>query len=438
MNSIGLSLIAFIFVLGVLIFIHEFGHYLVAKLLGIRVDVFSLGFGKRLSGFKKGDTDYRISLIPLGGYVKMAGENPDEELTGSQEEFLSRPKRQRLAVAVAGPAMNIGLALLVVALSFVVGKQVAAYVSEAAVIGSIEAGSPAERVGLRVHDKIVSIDGETVPTWRDVEFKIATSPDLLLTLEVEREGHNLRREVVVEAAGDVGTGSIGIRPFVPYLIGGVQPDSPAQRAGLQQGDKIVAVRTADVKYSGFFSIAKVISGSKGQPLVFKVVRKGERLEKTITPALVEGKPRIGAFLQYETRTEQFGLFRSFQKSAEENYRLAVLTFETVGRIITGRASMKQMSGPIEIARYSGIAASMGWMSLLSFMALVSLQLGLLNLLPIPVLDGGVIALLAVEGLLRKDLSLRAKERISQAGFIFLILLMGVVIFNDLAKNIPIF
>ncbi len=438
LNSFGISLISFLFVLGVLIFVHEFGHYAVAKLLKIRVDVFSLGFGKRLAGFKRGDTDYRLSLIPLGGYVKMAGENPDEELSGADDEFLSRPKSHRFAVVIAGPLMNLGLAVLFLAAFFAAGVPQLAYRSGPPLIGAVEPDSVAAQAGIVAGDRVVAIDGEATPSWEDLEFKIQTNPDIPLRFQIDREGREINLEVKPRVREGFGAGFIGITPFVPYKVQRVDPGSAAEEAGLRGGDEIVSLKTAQGTFSGFHQIRQVVIAADSQPLTFDIRRDGEIFEKSITPHTTEEGPRIGAYVDYEVKTKQYGMVEALRESVAKNVQLAELTFVTVGRIITGRASIKNMSGPIDIARFSGMAASEGWAVLISFMALVSLQLGLLNLLPIPILDGGVIALMAVEAVMRRDLSIRVKERLVQIGFLFLVALMCVVIFNDINKSLSFF
>ena len=436
LNSIGFSIAAFLFVLGVMIFIHEFGHYAVAKLLGIRVDVFSLGFGRRLIGFKRGDTDYRISLLPLGGYVKMSGEHYDDELSGDPGEFMSHPKKHRFAVAVAGPLMNIALALILVTVTFMLGIPTAKYLRLPAVIGSMAADSPAEQAGLQIQDTIVAIDGDPVPTWQEAELQINISPHQELILSIERDGNVFDRSVTTSVPEGVEIGTIGAGPFIPYIVAEVGPATPASRAGLQADDEITQVSLGDKTSRGFNDSAELINSAEGLPLQFEVRRGSQVLEMTIAPEQMDGRWRIGTTVQV-MELEQYGFFDALSRSVQRNYRLTMLTFEVVGRIITGRTSLKAMSGPIEIARFSGMAAALGGTQLLNFMALVSLQLGIFNLMPIPILDGGVIALLGIEGLIRRDLSMRVKERIFQVGFVFLILLMGIVIFNDLAKNLPI-
>ncbi len=435
LNSIGVSVIAFVFVLGVMIFVHELGHYLVAKLLGIRVEVFSLGFGRRLIGFKRGDTDYRVSLLPLGGYVKMAGENYDEELTGEVGEFMSHPKLHRFAVAVAGPLMNIGLAFVLVVVSFLIGVPTYRYLHQPAVIGSIEPASPAAQVGLQRQDIIVSIDGDPTATWQDVEILVSMRANQELNLTVEREDIQLQKRLTPVVAKELEVGTIGVTPFIAYTISQVQPDTPAARAGLQPGDEILKVVRGTQTAVGFYESLETISSSQGESLLVEVRRGDQIFEKTITAAEIDGRWRIGTVVNL-VRVQKHGLLEAIQKSLERNYRLTALTFNVLGRIITGRTSVRTLSGPIEIARYSGRAASTGGIQLLSFMAFVSLQLGILNLMPIPILDGGVIALLALEGLMRRNISINVKERIFQVSFIFLMVLMAIVIFNDIAKTLP--
>lgn len=436
-GDFGTTLLAFIFVLGVMIFVHELGHYAVAKYLGIRVDVFSLGFGPRLAGFRRGDTDYRVSILPLGGYVKMAGENYDESFTGSGDEFLAHPKRHRFAVAVAGPLMNIVLAVLLSAAAYTLGVQVLAYRSGPAEIGAVAGDSPAEAAGIQVRDTIVAIDGDEVSTWQAAEIAIATSPGQSLRLTLDRGGNRIDKRVLVTAASERGEiGTIGVEPWVPFIITGTMEGSPAQAAGLKRGDEILEVRGANGSVDEPSAISPFVSEREGEPLLFKLRRGEEFLEATIRPAAIDGRVLIGVERSPPVRIEKYGIVESLALSIRRNGELVLLIGQIMGKIVTGRASLRSMSGPIDIARYSGAAASGGLVPLMGFMALVSLNLGILNLFPIPVLDGGLIAMLAIEGLIGRDLSMKVKERIFQAGFIFLILLMGVILFNDLSKNLP--
>jgi len=438
LNFLSWTVAWFIVVLGLMIFIHELGHYLMAKFLGIRVEVFSLGFGPRLVGFKKGDTDYRVSLLPLGGYVRMTGEHFDDELTGSEEEFLSRPKSHRFAVAVAGPVMNILLAVLLLAGNFMAGIQVPAFLSQPPVIGYIAESSPAAETDLRTGDRIISLGGTRTPTWEDVQLVVATSPGQEMEMMIERDGRQVQRIVRVLEDPNSGIGFLGVYPAIVNLISTVQ-DGPAKGAGLQAGDIVLAASSGEKSYTRLADILNLISSNEGKPIHFTIKRGQDVFTREITPKFDGEKARIGIAIGEtpppETRLERYGPLEAIGRSIERNLQLTGLTFRIVGKLITGQTSIRMMSGPIEIAKYSGQAASQGTLALVGFMALISLQLGIFNLFPIPILDGGVIALLVIEGILRRDLSLKVKERIFQVGFIFLILLMGIVLLNDISKNI---
>ena len=364
----------------------------------------------------------------------MSGENITEDLTGGPGEFLSRPKRERFLVAVAGPLMNIGLAVFLLAINFMMGIPVTAYMNEPVVIGAISSDSAAEKAGLQAGDRIVAIDGEEAPTWRYAEIRVGTSPNTRMVLTVERDGTAFDQAVITGAVGrrqEIGT--LGISPSIDYVVRELVPDSPAEKAGLQPGDEILEARVGETIAQGFYSVLQLVSAQKETPVDFQVRRDGETFDLTIVPMRQEDRSVIGVYPQIPTVIEQYGFFESFQRSAQRNWEITTLLFEILGKIFTGQTPLTQLSGPIEIARFSGAAAAQGLVSMMTFMAFISLQLGILNLLPIPILDGGVITLLAVEGVMGRDLSLKVKERIIQAGFIFLVLLMSVVIINDISK-----
>lgn len=438
LNSLSWTIVWFVIVLGIMIFVHELGHHLMAKFLKIRVNVFSLGFGPRLAGFKRGDTDYRVSLLPLGGYVKMAGEHYDDELTGSPDEFLSRPKSHRFAVAIAGPAMNIGLAILLLTMNFIVGVQVPAFLSEPAIVGYIVRESPAQEFDLREGDQIVSVAGNPTPTWEDLQLSIATSPGQLLEVEIIRDGESIQKLVRIDENPATGTGFLGVLSAVNNVISEVQP-GPAEDGGLQAGDTVVQVTDGETTVELLPEILDLIGASEGKSLEFTVRRGDSTFTTPIVPVEIDGQPRVGIVIgevpYIETRLERYGPFEALTKSVQRAYQLTTMTVQVVGKLLTGQTSLKVMSGPIEIARYSGQAAAQGAQALTTFIAFISLQLGIFNLFPIPILDGGMIALILIEAVIRKDLSLQVKERIFQVGFVFLILLMGIVIINDISKNI---
>jgi regulator of sigma E protease len=453
-----LTVLAFIVVLGITITVHEFGHFIVAKLLKIRVLVFSLGFGPRLVGFTYGGTEYRVSPIPLGGYVKMAGETFDEERQGSPDEFLSHPKWHRLLVALAGPFMNILLAVIIMGFAYLQGVYVPRYEKQAPVVGPVTAGSIAGRANLKTGDRIIAVNGNPVRTWEEMEIALATAPRNALNATVQRDDQELQLhfDPPPDKTQVVEPNLLGFKFTIPRtIVAAVDPNSPAQKAGLREGDEILSVRGDGKAGYNYDQILTIISESKGIPLQFEVRRPGmapaggerwqttvEELKRpaslvnvTITPTQDKtGRVVIGFYPEVPSDLEKFGIGRALSHSINKNYQMAVLTFQILGRIFTGSASVKTLSGPIGIAQESGSAARSGSARLFfGFIGLVSLNLGIFNLLPIPILDGGVLALLLVESIIGRDLSLGLKEKIVQVGFVFLILLMGLVVFNDLSK-----
>jgi regulator of sigma E protease len=449
------TVLAFIVVLGITITIHELGHFAMAKLLKIRVLVFSLGFGPRLAGFTRGGTEYRLSPLPLGGYVKMAGETFDEERQGAPDEFLSHPKWHRFLVAFAGPFMNIVLAVAIVAFSYLTGVYVPRYQKEAAIVGPMVANSIAQRAGLKTGDRIVSVHGNTVHKWEDMEIALATAPKDALDIEVERGQARVKLHFDPPDGDQIDPAVLGFKNTLPRtIIGQVDPNSPAQAGGLKKGDELVSVRSNGKVGKSYDEILNIISESKGIPLDFEVLRaevplnpeddwsvqnpqytaNAQILHVTIRPIEDKGRVVIGFRPEFPVDHEQFGLGGAIAQSIRRNYEMSVTTFTIIGRIFKGSASVKNISGPIEIARVSGSVARTGDARFfISFIGLVSLNLGIFNLLPIPIVDGGVITLLLIEGIMGRDISLVLKEKIIQVGFVFLILLMGFVIFNDLSR-----
>ncbi len=438
MLDVLVNALALLFVLGVLIFVHELGHFLVAKYFGVGVEVFSLGFGKRVAGFRRGDTDYRLSLLPLGGYVKMVGENPDEELTGADNEYLAKPKWQRFLVLLAGPTMNVALAFILTVGVYQLGIRVLADANDPVVIGLVQTDSPAEAAGLRPGDRVVSIDGETMPNWERFRIRILISADEPMSLGVIRDGAKITVPITPMASGEQGTGLIGVTAPVPPEVGPVTEGGIAASAGLRPGDLIVGIDGDDISH--WNRLVEVLSGGAEQQLALSVDRAGNRFETTLTPRLGDNDVLDVGFVPnpanfFEVRSYPLG--QALVEAARKLGRDSLLLGEILKRLFTGRMSVRTLSGPIEIARFSGDATRTGDPSVvMSFMAFISLQLGILNLLPIPVLDGGQIALILFEGAIRRDLSLRVKERIMQVGLVILVSLMAVVLTLDLSKAIP--
>ncbi len=427
-------------VLGIMILVHEFGHYAAAKLFGVRVDVFSIGFGKRLLGFRKGDTDYRISALPLGGYVKMAGENPLESHSGAADEFSSHPRWQRFVIAAAGPAMNILLAVGLLTGVNMVHYEHPVYLDQPALIGWVVDNSAAAKAGIQAGDRIVRIDGWQNPTWEDVVLKSAIQTNKPLDVAVQRGNDFLEKEIAPSSnwADPEQMRSIGWVPDEPIIVTQLEPKMPAAQAGLHIGDQIVAVDGAPVR--SLMAVIQDLQKSDGKPVEITAVRNGQELKFTTAPLMTEdgGQKRYRLGFQSEPVTvTKLPFAAALDRSLDQNKKYSLLIVDLVRKMVQRQTSIKQMEGPIGIARASGEAASQpGWTPLLALMAGISLNLGIFNLLPIPILDGGMILMLAIEGLLRRDISLRIKERIYQTAFVFLVLFAVVVIYNDIMKAVP--
>lgn len=425
------ALAGFIIVLGFLIFAHEAGHFAMAKLFRVRVLVFSFGFGKRLFGFRKGDTDYRVSLIPLGGYVRMAGDSPEENVQGSPDEFLSKPKWQRFLILFAGPFMNIVIAIAFIAVTAMVGIE---QLETRTVIGTVTEGQAAAKAGLQPGDRIVSIKGEPVADFHDLRTIIAMNAGTPLHVVYIRDGQ--RRETTLtpqRESGEYGPiGRAGIGFGTEPLIGRVEPGTPAAIAGLRAGDRIVRANTTAV--GSMEDFARVSDAEKTKPITIEVTRGGAPVRMTVAPAADE-RISVSRGVVPPTKFIKLSLLPALRYSVNENWKMLRLAMSALGRLFRPEGSVKELSGPINIARISGDVLRQGFLPMLTLMALISLQLGVMNLLPIPVLDGGHIMILLIEGIARRDLSIAVKERIQQFGFAVLATLMIVVLYNDVIMNV---
>ena len=415
-----------------LIFVHELGHFLMARRIGVRVLTFSLGFGPKLIGFRRGDTEYRISAVPLGGYVKMAGENPDDARTGASDEFLSKSKWQRFQVLVMGPVMNLVLAVLVMAVVLYQGAPAPAFEQQAVVVGSATEGSTGQAVGIQPGDRIVSVDGKPVETWEEYYMEILPKADRQVSVTVDRGGQSLEFRAVPKAVGKYSLGDLGLLPVMHPEVRSVQNGTPAAEVGLRAGDVVVAGGgERDVRYA---RLIELIRASEGKPLSLEIKRDGAIQQVVVTPRKIGELVMIGAQLtEYELRTIEPGPYEALKMSVAQNWTWSKLIVQTLGGLFTRDTSVKQLMGPVAIADLSGTAAEQGWLQLFSLMAMISLNLGLLNLMPIPVLDGGHIAILAMEGVSRRDFSMKVKEKMLLAGFVLLLMLMVTVIYNDLMR-----
>ncbi len=528
-SNVLISLLAFVVVIGFLIFVHEFGHFIVAKLLGIKVEVFSLGFGPRLAGKKWGETDYRLSLLFfLGGYVKMQGEEPDEELEGTDREFLSRSKWERFLVLIMGPLTNIIVAVVLMSFVYVMGINMPAYRGGPPKIGYVHEESPASRAGLNPGDFVMEVNGEKIENWGEFQSKVIINPGKSLNLKIKRDGKVIEREITPKSAGTYKIGNLGAQPPMRFKIDSVMRDLPAFSGGLKKGDIIKSINGENILHPArgvelfsehpdkeitvtllrrgeeiqktIHSISKIemtlsyrnrdypfiiapesekdkksfipkvqgkIYGSKkdietGDRVVgingkqiksldhlltvirdlsdkgirMTVQKDDEKITATVVPKRTEIKGYIGIKrAPPEMKTKQYSLLPAVKESVKQNIKWIKLLGETLKNLVTGTLSMRAMSGPIDIAKFSGKAAQKGVEFLINFIAFVSLNLGIANLLPIPALDGGHIAILSVEALIRRDLSLKVKERLMQIGIFLLLTLMAVIITLDIIKNI---
>ena len=425
------SLIAFVFVLGVLIFVHELGHFLVARMLGVRVVTFCIGMGPKVLKWRRGDTEYAIAALPIGGYVKMAGENPDEPQTGGHDEFLSRGKWDRLRILMAGPVMNILLSLVLTTIVVAQGAQVPIFESDPVDVAVVTKGSPAERGGIRTGDRIIKVGSQKTPTWERFYLAIGGRADRDVPVTLLREGRETVLTVRPEAQTKMRIGDIGVLPNVHPSIRSVEANSPAARAGIRTGDVVLALNGEPIIFSGQMSAE--IRKHPEQAITLTIERSGARLDVPVTPRRQGQIGLIGIGIQDPFRTIKPGPLGAVRLSLERNWQFAGLIFQTIGGLLTRETSPTQLMGPVAIAQMSGDYAAAGWVALLTFMASLSLNLGLLNLLPIPVLDGGHIFIMAVEGIVRRDLSMKMKERLMLAGFVLLMVLMVTVVYNDLAR-----
>lgn len=437
MQDLLITLVSFAFVLGIMIIVHEFGHFAAAKMFGVRVETFSVGFGKRLLGFRHGDTDYRLSLIPLGGYVKMAGENILEQRTGADYEFMSHSRWQRFVIAAAGPFMNIMLAVVLLTGVFMVRYEHPLYEDRPAVVGWVVPGSPAEKAGILPGDRIVRIAGLTNPVWEDVEPKVLLNASQPMQIELDRNGQRISKTVVPVPMGSEQIPEIGWVPEQPNIVTFIEPDMPAAKAGIQLGDNITSVNGQPT--NSIPAMYHLVQENKDKPAQFTVIRNGKTMVFTIVPKLTKtddnGAPAYRIGIQSDPRqVDKLPFGQAVVRSLDTNKKYSLLVFDLVAKMLKNHKLFKQVSGPIEIARESGAMAQQpGWTPLLSLMALISLQLGIFNLFPFPILDGGMILMLAIEGLRRRDISLAVKERVYQVAFVLLVVFAVLVIFNDITK-----
>ena len=513
------AIIAFIFVIGILVFIHELGHFLVAKWSGVRVEKFSLGFGKKIFGFTRGETEYLVCMLPLGGYVKMYGEGvegnfivdkvgagslaersgfisgdrivgvegldlkaydrwkqleavlekePEREFdvtverdgkplelkvkpaeldgndTYSEKEyprgFTTQPILNRLAIVVAGPFMNFLLPFIFLPLVFMIGITVPAYLERAPEIGYISPESPAAEAGFIKGDKILEIEGGKVSNWRDVNIAVQTNPDVTIDIKIDRDGVEQIIPVLAKASPE-GVVALGFSEPIPAKAGGIVAGTPAESAGLEEGDRIAEID--GVSIADWEQMAGIIKQNAGNEITLTVERGTEFLEIPITPEAIgeDGTGAIGIQIYTEEVVKKYGFFESIVKGVQEAAKMIieviVLLFGFLYKLVTGKIALgtagKSLAGPILIAKVSGSAAESGIAQLLQFTCFISINLAIINLFPIPMLDGGHVVYLAIEAIKKKPLSQRSMEISQRIGLTVLIFIMFLAIYNDISR-----
>jgi regulator of sigma E protease len=427
------TVLAFAFVLGVLVFVHELGHFLAAKRVGIRVLKFQLGFNPTIFSFRRGDTEYGIGALPLGGYVKMAGDNPDEARTGAADEFLSKTKWERFQVLIMGPVMNLALAVILTAVVLYQGAERYAYEDKPVVVGVVKAASPAARAGMRPGDRVVAVADRPVKNWEEFYINVGTRANREVAIRYARDGAESTVTVTPTPTKQsrFEIGEIGLLPDTHPHVRGVWPGHAAERAGLRANDVIMAINGDPITFTTH--LKEAISKRPEQEITIDLQRDGRPLTLRATPGRRNDAGFLGIDMADDTVSIRPGVVGAARMAVEKNVQFSGMIFQTVWGLLTRETSPKQLMGPVAIAQMSGESAQLGIIALLALMAQISLNLGLLNLLPIPILDGGHIFIMALEGVARRDFSIRLKERMLLAGFVVLMMLMVTVIYNDLTR-----
>jgi regulator of sigma E protease len=436
----------FIIVLGVLVLVHELGHFIVAKLCGVSVETFSIGFGRRLFGFVHKGTDYRISLLPLGGYVKMAGEQPGDTSTGDPGEFCARPRWQRMLIALAGPVSNFILAFVLITWMGLFHHEVEQYLTRPATVDWVLRSTPAAAAGIQPGDTITAFDSVANPTWRDVFEHSLLNLNQRVPVSYTHHGAQTATFLTIRSEGpadDFALDDVGLVPVVqdtPVEVMHLEPDMPAAAAGMQSGDQILAIDGYPLH--SVVALLAYLQDVGGHPITLSVNRHGIPLMLHLTPELAPGNNglklyRIGfQAMPVPVDVVKLPLRDALHEAAKSNYHDSKLILSVVRHMFGGRVSVKSLSGPIGIGQQIGLALRLGKWKLVEMMATISLNLGIFNLLPFPILDGGLLLFLVIESIIRRDIDAVWKERIYQAAFIVLISFAAFVVFNDITKLLP--
>jgi regulator of sigma E protease len=439
------TVFGFILVLGVLVLVHEWGHYIVARFFGVRVDVFSIGFGPRLFGFKRGATDWRVSAIPLGGYVRMAGQDMSEidsgeqTPTGAPDELMSKKRWQRALISFAGPAINLIFPLFLLTGYFMIkGDVYPKFEDKPLVMLDLAKDSPLDKAGVEKGDRITSLNGIANPNWGVADAELS-KPSISKQYRIIVDHQGVTRPLTVSTEGMKEPELLfGYPPNTP-LVGYVDKNKPAYQAGIRRDDVIESMNGQS--FDNWPSMVAAIQQTAGKTSSVTVRRKDKLLTFQVTP--VQGLNEhgsqvwiIGIKPDQEYSFRQVGFTKSVASAADFTWRGTRMVLGVVGQLVTGKLAVKELQSVIGIANEAGHAVQEGTFAVVSLMAAMSLNLGILNLLPIPILDGGNILLLTLEGIRRRDFSMAFKERFIQVGLVFLLVLFSYVMYNDVVRLLP--
>jgi len=430
----------FLVLISIMIMFHETGHFWAARYFDVKVDSFSFGFGPRLFGFRRGETDYRVSLILFGGYVKMAGEQVTDEGVDDPRSFLAKPRWQRLVIAFAGPFMNVVLAVSLLTGLYMVKFEKFSDADMQPVIGHVAADSPAAKAGIRDGDLIVKLEDKEKPTWEDVTDAEIAGAKRPMHLVVLRNGSRLPVTLTPILSESMGVGYAGWDGRGEIELGEITPGFPAEKAGLKRGDIVLSINGEPIHSRMRFQ--EITKASGGKPVEVEYVRGGRKAVLSVQPKWASAKDGPARWMigvapeaKLDLVVTRLSLPDAFRESLRENGKSATMIVQVLERMLERRMSAKNLAGPLELAHMSGTAAKQGLSTYLMLMALVSLNLAVFNLLPIPILDGGTILMLLVEMTMQRDLSMKVKENVFKAGFVFIMALMAFVIFNDMSRFI---
>ncbi len=436
------ALVAFVVAISLLIAVHEYGHFIVARKLGVKVEKFSIGFGPGLYSWysRDGEVEYVIAAIPLGGYVKMLGEMPGEDEIPEEDKpraFDTQPVWKRACIATAGPAFNFLFAIVAYTLVGWMGQSVMP-----PIVGHVAPASVAEKAGILKGDRFLAVNGQNIHSWRQLEDRLKDVVGRKARLAVRRGGNKVTVQAVLPEVrqdpilADVASEALGISPGMRVIVAAVQEGSPAALAGLRAGDNVLQVQGKVI--ASIRAFIQAVRAHADRPIRVSIERGGVLIDLQITPAAdAEGYGRIGAKMMAQPAEPpeiyRMGALEGLVYGVSRTWEMTVLTVQVIGKMLMSTISPENLGGPIAIAQLAGKTVELGVVAFLSFLALISVNLGVLNLLPVPILDGGHLMYLAIEKVRGVPLSAKALERTQIVGMALIITLMVFAFYNDLTR-----